>query len=51
MFTRFCKHCKEYFKTEKRHSKVCSFCKENNHKKKVMDNLFGGDVLFISVSQ
>jgi len=37
---RICKYCGEFFDTHSKHSKVCSDCKEKNHKNKVMNNLF-----------
>lgn len=51
MVQRFCKYCNEYFKTDKKHSKVCPKCFKNNHQKKVMNNLFGSSVLFIAISE
>jgi Zn finger protein HypA/HybF involved in hydrogenase expression len=30
-YTRWCKQCKKYFKTEQYYSEVCEECKEANH--------------------
>jgi Zn finger protein HypA/HybF involved in hydrogenase expression len=51
MRTKFCKYCKEYFKTEHKHADVCPECKFNNRKKKTMNNLFGGSILFVTISE
>lgn len=51
MATKFCKYCNEYFKSDKKHSEVCPQCKEENHRNKVMNNLFGGEVLFLTIKE
>ena len=48
---RFCKYCKEFFKTDEKHSKVCPSCKEKNHLAKIEKTLFGGDVLFLTIRE
>jgi len=39
-YSRVCKYCGNVFDTPSKHSKVCSECREKNHKAKVMSNLF-----------
>ncbi len=40
MITRVCKYCGDTYDTEARYSEVCDECKEENHKQKVLNNLF-----------
>ena len=37
---RICKYCGITFDTDLKHSKVCEDCKDQNHKAKIMNNLF-----------
>ena len=48
---KLCKYCKSYFETDKSQSYSCPDCKEKNHSKKVMNNLFGSSVLFVAISE
>ena len=38
--SRVCKYCGNTYSTNAKHSKVCSKCFSENHRKKVMNNLF-----------
>ena len=38
-YVRICDCCGKYFKTDKRHAKVCDICKEKNHKNKIKRTL------------
>lgn len=51
MAQKFCKHCKEYFETENKYASSCPQCKEKNYRNKMMNNLFGGEVLFVTIKE
>ena len=51
IFENDCKYCKNLFETDKRNSKVCFKCFEKNHLAKIEKTLFGGEVLFMTISQ
>lgn len=42
IYSRVCKHCGDIYKTEQKFSEVCEECKDDNHKNKIMNNLFNG---------
>lgn len=42
-YSRCCKFCEDIFQTEKKYGCVCGECRDKNHKKKVMRNLFNGN--------
>jgi len=49
-YTKTCKHCQEYFSTDRKNAKICSICREKNHLAKINKTLFNGEVLFVTIS-
>lgn len=38
-YTRYCKQCEDYFKTNAKFSEMCEECKEKNHEYRRLKNL------------
>lgn len=43
-YVKICKCCDEFFETNQKYSKICRNCREKNHKKKIMNTVFNGNL-------